>query len=1062
MKIPFRALIFPGALASALIVIALMGLYVYPDEAAIFYDLTIFLAVILLIGSVIMFNRRPAAQTPTNSNNATAGKIQEYLDIAQVLYVTLDNQGNVLSVNQAAAETLGLPKEQIIGMDWFEHFIPADMRDKMRHVFRKIMAAELDTTEYVENNILTAQGEQRTISWHNTILNDKTGSGCLSLSAGMDITEQANLKHKLLNTEHRLQILLDTLPYGVQEIDLTGLITYANPAHDQIFGYEHGETIGKSITDFTVSEEDKQALNAYIVHLIEQQPAPTPYQEMCIRKDGTQFILKVDWNYKRDAQGNIIGFISVMMDITDLVSTQNDLQEIEQRYQLTMQSSNSLYWIARINPYRIEYLSPAYETIWGNSIESVYSEPEIWRKSIHPQDRKLAESRLLAWINGETDHYHAEYRIVTDDKQIKWISDRGIYRNTRDGKIINIAGIADDITARRTAEIAQQESKRMLQLILDTVPIRVFWKNTESVFLGCNRLLANDAGLDSPDDIIGKTDFDFNWAEQAPMYQHDDRVVMTTGKPKLHFEEPQTTPSGDKIWLETNKIPLTDSDGHIIGILGTYDDITYRKNTERELRSSEERLRRSQRFANIGSWDWNIQTGELFWSERISALFGYEEGTLETTYENFLACIHPDDRQNVINAVNNLINNGAEYDIEHRVVWPDGSVHCLHERGDVVRGEDGTPLQMLGVVQDVTKRKQMEHALRQSTEKYTTLIEHASDAIIISTLDGKIIECNTRGEQLLEYCREELSRLSIAEIHPEHEHDAIFQCYDEIGLIGTSQFDGHILTKSGDEVPVEITGSIIEYHGMRVIVGIFRDISQRKRIEKIRLDNERRHRHTLVREVHHRIKNNLQGLIGLLRNNFDIINESSPVLDTIAKHAISQIQTIALIHGMQAKDMGANVRLCDITQAIVESIINMAHSNTTIDFRLNVTRPILLSEQEAVPIALIINELMTNAVKHMPDHLATKLINVEISMLTEERVQLIIHCHDVKLKHKIDFDNNIGIGIGLELVQALLPRSNAKLEIYDQTDGIYTSLTLEKPLFSVEHDYPAAATGKVI
>ena len=139
-----------------------------------------------------MPKRNLIEQASHNSTNNSAGKIQEYMDIAQVLYVTLDSQGNVLSVNQTAAETLGLPQEQIIGLNWFENFIPIEIRDEMRLVFNKIMASELDTTEYYENNIITAGGEQRTIFWHNTILIDEAGNHRLSLSSGMDLTDQAD------------------------------------------------------------------------------------------------------------------------------------------------------------------------------------------------------------------------------------------------------------------------------------------------------------------------------------------------------------------------------------------------------------------------------------------------------------------------------------------------------------------------------------------------------------------------------------------------------------------------------------------------------------------------------------------------------------------------------------------------------------------------------------------------------------------------------------------------------------------------------------------------------
>jgi PAS domain S-box-containing protein len=136
-----------------------------------------------------------------------------------------------------------------------------------------------------------------------------------------------------------------------------------------------------------------------------------------------------------------------------------------------------------------------------------------------------------------------------------------------------------------------------------------------------------------------------------------------------------------------------------------------RKRAEQAVEAHKERLRRGQLFANIGTWDWNIQSGELFWTERIAPLFGYPVGELETSYDNFLAAIHPDDRQAVIDAVAACVERDAPYAIEHRVVWPDGTERWLLERGAVARDADGKPVQMLGVVQDIDDRKRAEMAL---------------------------------------------------------------------------------------------------------------------------------------------------------------------------------------------------------------------------------------------------------------------------------------------------------------------------------------------------------------
>ena len=163
--------------------------------------------------------------------------------------------------------------------------------------------------------------------------------------------------------------------------------------------------------------------------------------------------------------------------------------------------------------------------------------------------------------------------------------------------------------------------------------------------------------------------------------------------------------NGEEYWVESTIVPCFDKHGIPYKYISARTDIT-------ALTQSEERLKRSQQFANIGTWDWNIETGDLFWSDRIATLFGYTDDVPETSYANFLAAIHPDDRSFVIEAIDNCIRKGTEYNVEHRVVWPDGSIHWLHESGDVVRSKGGKPLHMLGVVQDITLRIEFDHKLQ--------------------------------------------------------------------------------------------------------------------------------------------------------------------------------------------------------------------------------------------------------------------------------------------------------------------------------------------------------------
>ncbi|MCG8670650.1 MAG: PAS domain S-box protein [Pseudomonadales bacterium] len=130
--------------------------------------------------------------------------------------------------------------------------------------------------------------------------------------------------------------------------------------------------------------------------------------------------------------------------------------------------------------------------------------------------------------------------------------------------------------------------------------------------------------------------------------------------------------------------------------------------TMHQLTIANDRFARSQNGANMGTWDWDIQTGDLYWTERIAPLFGYSAGELETSYENFITAVHPDDREIVEAAIANCIESDATYDVDHRVVWPDGSIHWVNEKGDVQRDKNGKAIKMLGVIQDINRAKMAE------------------------------------------------------------------------------------------------------------------------------------------------------------------------------------------------------------------------------------------------------------------------------------------------------------------------------------------------------------------
>lgn len=150
----------------------------------------------------------------------------------------------------------------------------------------------------------------------------------------------------------------------------------------------------------------------------------------------------------------------------------------------------------------------------------------------------------------------------------------------------HVADLKLELAERVKADAALLESQQLLNGIINSLPVRVFWKSRDLVYLGCNAMFAHDAGVSAPEDLVGKDDRDLVWREQAELYRADDRQVIESGRPKLLIEESQTTPSGNHITLLTSKIPLRDSGNNIIGVLGVYLDISERKLAEDALRES--------------------------------------------------------------------------------------------------------------------------------------------------------------------------------------------------------------------------------------------------------------------------------------------------------------------------------------------------------------------------------------------------------------------------------------------------------------------------------------------
>jgi PAS domain S-box-containing protein len=196
--------------------------------------------------------------------------------------------------------------------------------------------------------------------------------------------------------------------------------------------------------------------------------------------------------------------------------------------------------------------------------------------------------------------------------------------------------------------------------------------------------------------------------------------------------------------------------GKVIFYSNMAEDITNLKQAEESLRRSETRLNLALESANMGIWDWDILTDETVWSANMWSLYGLPNTTLAPNFQGFLKLIHPQDREAFQLSITNIIEQGGQFAVEYRTVWPDGSIHWLCGKGQVYYNDAGQAIRMIGTTIDITDRKQSELALRESEEFYRSVVTAMSEGLVLQQADGKIITCNASAERILGLSREQI------------------------------------------------------------------------------------------------------------------------------------------------------------------------------------------------------------------------------------------------------------------------------------------------------------------
>ncbi len=290
-----------------------------------------------------------------------------------------------------------------------------------------------------------------------------------------------------------------------------------------------------------------------------------------------------------------------------------------------------------------------------------------------------------------------------------------------------------DISELKNIEKQLKRESTLLETIINAVPISIFWKDRESKYLGCNKIFANELNLASQKDIVGKSDYDMPWVEEAELYLAGDREVMESKRSKINYEEPQTRLDGSKIWLNSSKVPLIDEYGVAHGVIGAHFDITDRKNYEEKLNSAYKMLNDAERIGHIGSWEMDLETKEIVLSDEVFRIFGEEIASFRPEYELLMSYLSQKD-QNKIRSLIAKIREGKteKEEIECVLTRRDNTERNVKMKNEVVNSVQGVPIKITGIIIDTTEHVSSEQELK----KLKTAIEQSPVSIVITDIHG--------------------------------------------------------------------------------------------------------------------------------------------------------------------------------------------------------------------------------------------------------------------------------------------------------------------------------------
>jgi len=427
--------------------------------------------------------------------------------------------------------------------------------------------------------------------------------------------------------------------------------------------------------------------------------------------------------------GKLQLLVTQWVDVTDRMHLEHELREKEEKLRAVVENSSNIFY-SHGTVHVLTYMSPQVKRVLGYEVEEALIR---WTElaTDHPANAQAFKMTEKAIQTGEAQPVY-EVQVRHKDGRLVWLEVRESPA-VENGKTVAMVGSLTDITARKAGADALRESNTLYQDLLSSLASGVVLHAPDTSVQMANPAAERILGL-SKAQMLGKQAVDPDWSflgDDGRKLQNEEYPVSQVISTKKAFRNlvrgvvrPKTD---DVVWVLVNSVPVFNEEGEIDRIVISFVDITERRMGEEALRESEARKALATRSVGIGIWDWDVVTNRIQWDQQMFRLYGVTAIPDKVTYEYWHDRVHPDDVEAAAALVEATLRGEIDFDVEFRIVWPNGAVRWIKGMAVAFRDEEGKPVRMLGTNYDITEAKEAVEALRlanQAKDEFLAVMSH--------------------------------------------------------------------------------------------------------------------------------------------------------------------------------------------------------------------------------------------------------------------------------------------------------------------------------------------------